>query len=203
MEARSSDHVVARAKTRSEDVEGILRLSYSPIFECVQVWVEDNRVPYWHAVDVESIKVMKKGRLPREPAHWKDGPEGRPAWSVVHDLEEARKAGLLRPIGEQQGGTLQDIINRLDSLVEPLTAAGWSIEQRDRDSSWEYGDSASCDLLRQDKSIEVELYDDGRVIGWVFEEYPDDWDFEPRPVAFEADNESDVLKEYKRLDWIP
>ena len=55
---------------------------------------------------------------------------------------------------------------RLRQLVQPLVDAGWTTGAEDRDSSAIYGDSVFLDLHRADEWIQLELYEDGGVVGY-------------------------------------
>jgi hypothetical protein len=93
------------------------------------------------------------------------------------DLQEAARRGVLHKEWYQPGGSWADMEARLESLIAGLVAAGWTVTARDRDVSWEHGDSVIFDLERYGETIELESFGDGRLTAWPMDnDRPDEDD---------------------------
>ncbi len=211
MGAKSGDVVRARSANEPDrEIEGVLLLSYVPIFRNLQVDVfADDRAWY---VDPRSIRVLKSARKPKPVFLQGDIPEGLVKEKLVamipqvKDLDEAIGAGLVHAKGPEQGGPWTVIEERLSDLVAPLVAAGWEPGGTYYDSEWRYGAIATYALRSDGTDLLVELYDHGQVTVYLEDgsrpEDDPDWDGAPTPALFTVYTEEHLKARFRRRGWL-
>jgi hypothetical protein len=93
----------------------------------------------------------------------------------------------------------------LDRIIAPLVEAGWrKVDQHQEEDSWT-GDSVAYDLERAAERIEVELIEDGSIIGWPVETVDlEDPSAEPSEALFNVSQASDeaTLGAFVREGWL-
>jgi hypothetical protein len=203
--ARTGDWVKARVDSRDPAyVEGVLHLRFVPTLGYVQVNVISGGDVY--DVDVDSIEVLRSRAVPVAELEVDDPLTRDAGWRRIVDLDQARSEGLLSPTRVRNGGTWGDMHASLDQIVAPLVEAGWCKVREWSEESWEHGDSVAYDLERAAERIEVEFYEDGRIIAWAVEPVDDVDDgsadsTEPLFVLHEGTDEV-RLEAFRRQGWL-
>ena len=162
---QSGDWVKALVDAReSPAIEGVLHLRHVPSLDYVQVnVVAAGRI---HAVDPDSVEVLKPQYLSVEELEASDPLTDEPGWRRVVDLDVARVEGLVQAAVARQGGTWADLLATLTTLVSTLHEAGWQTVRQHSEESGEHGDSVLVDLERSGVSIEIEFYEHGTLVGY-------------------------------------
>ena len=198
MGAQSGDLVRAHAgNDPTELFEGRLELSYSSIFDSLAVQVRVGG--YLRYVDPGSVRILEKADRLKVSGVGGSATAANDKW--LWDLDVALEDGLVRQIGEGQGGEWAQIEQRLLELAEPLVAAGWRQEDLAAESRWEFGDSLSMTLSRDEEILTIELYDHGLVD--VFHDLGEsDYDGDPKRALVHATKEEDLLAAYRFRGWV-
>jgi hypothetical protein len=194
---------LVRARTSDRDavvVEGVLHLRYVPMLHYVQVAVDVGDLS--HAVDPVSVEVLTRGVVDPDFMDLRDPVFDTPGWHAEHDLEQAVAHGMVTAERVREGGSWQDLFDRLTEAVQPLVDAGWSRTGSFHRDSWEYGDDVSYMLQRGDTEIEIQYYEYGR-----FDVFPSDDpiggddDPEPTPLLFRAETRAELDAEFTQRGW--
>jgi hypothetical protein len=184
-------------------VEGILRLRYVPSLDCVQVHVLTGDA--WASVDPATVEVVRAGAAVVSDEDLDDPLQGDPRWRRVTDFDQAIADGLVKPARQRQGGTWEEMDEHLSQLAAPLLEAGWSVYDKDYNSSGEYGDSVHLILNREDETIDLEYYEDGYVVLWPvnFEKYEtDDWEPEEPLAEIANATEASCHAAFVEVGWL-
>lgn len=202
----SGDLVRAVTADRSADVvEGVLQLRHVPALDYVQVLVLGDERSWF--VDPASIEVLESGLVDPAQLEADDPVRHDPGWRSHRDLAEAMAAGLVHAVPERRGGSWADLHEALAGIVAPLVKAAWTVEETGQDSEAGWGDSVHCDLSRNGQHIEVELIEDGGILGWALpaltdEDFTDDG--QPYRPLFDVPNASvsDAVEAYRAQGWL-
>ena len=88
-------------------------------------------------------------------------------------------------------GAYRELVSRerelfvlLDELIGPLLASGWQLIDKYTDRSDGRGECAVCELERDNLGVEVEVDNQGSLVGWTINA-EDSADADPTPPAFE------------------
>jgi hypothetical protein len=164
----------------AETVEGVLHIRHVPSLGYAQVNViADGQL---RSVLPDSIEVLRAAAVSVTELEASDPLVHDDGWRRIVDLEHARSEGLLSPLVDRVGGTWDDLFDGLHERVLPLLNAGWALTGKDRDESWEYGDSVFCDLERDGAILNIEYYEHGQLVAYPVEEHAQD-DEDPEPAA--------------------
>jgi hypothetical protein len=95
---------------------------------------------------------------------------------------------------------------KLEALIAGLVAAGWTVTMRDRDISWEHGDSVIFDLERHGESIELESFGDGRLTAWPMDDERTDEDDGGEPSKplwqIDASDPKQADEQFRSSGWL-
>jgi hypothetical protein len=203
--ARTGDFVKALVVSRDPAVvEGILHLRFVPTLGYVQVNVITDGGMY--AVDPDSIEVLRSGAVAIAELEDGDPLTSDAGWRRIVDLDKARGEDLVSPTRIREGGTWEDMFASLDQIVAPLLHAGWRNVKEWSEESWEHGDSVAYDFERAATGIEIELYEEGRIVAWSVEPAVDTDDLsaessEPLFVVHEKTDEA-RFDAFRSAGWL-
>jgi len=110
--------------------------------------------------------------------------------------------------------TWDEMFGRLETLVEPLKAAGWDQTDIGREvGGWDEDDFVFTSLVRNDISVEIEMGESGWASGWeerLLEERTDDEEertelTNPRriPAIGHVEQLTNVRRKYRQEHWLP
>jgi hypothetical protein len=202
--AQDGDLVRARIDDRNaEVVVGVLRLRHVPSLNYVQVHVVTD--DGFERVDPASVEVIEVGAFVVSNSDLEDPLKGDPGWRRITDLDAAISEGLVEPARLRQGGTWEDMEERLRNLASPLLESGWSVFDTDRNTSGESGDSVHLILNREDTTIDLELYEDDYMTLWPvnFEKYEqDDWESEEPLASIDGATAENCRAAFVEVGWL-
>lgn len=165
----SGDWVKALIDERNpRQIEGVLHLRLVPLLNYVQVNVIEDGDGHVHSVNPDSIEVLRPGAVNIADLE-ADELIGDKGWRRIADLNQAHTEGLITRTRIRRGGSWDDMFERLQVLSSPLIGTGWKRFDSSLEDSWEYGDSVSNMLEREGTSIELEYYEQARLVAYSHE----------------------------------